>query len=484
MSTPVKSAVISSGIHFSRLSTAFIRNIIFARLLSPDDFSIAMTFGVVLLLTEHITNIGHETLILRSDKGNAHGFQATLHSSLIIRGVILALGLILAAPFISAFFKLPPDLFNYGLLGIIPFIRGFTHLDYLRSQRTFDYIPAAKMNLAADISSVFIALICAYIIDSYWAFYVSFIFRHSFSTVISHIVSTRVYQLRFHSKYLRELISFSIPLLVVGVLRYMGLEADKAIIARYSGLEIFASYGLTYMLIGQAVSFISTACAKIFIRRNSSAKETHKKMLAFRTNGIITLYLVMPILLIMCLFAENLLALIFGVVYQPIELLVPVMCALMLIRILNQWQSHIVISSCNTSILIIGSFIRAIGLILALWVAIQNSDPKVFCAAFLVGEFIYFVFFSCYLNKHFDQFILLSLKMFSAALIGITLIFTLYGSLYNQVLTTKILYSSLALCIFILLPLKYSKTCKKVIAQLFMHIYDLLMQLKQTFKFN
>lgn len=473
MSTPVKSAVLASGMHLTLVAAAFIRNVIFARFLSPEDFSIAMTLGVVMLLAEHVTNLGHETLLLRSTKGNAHGFQATLHSSLIFRGIVLALGIILAAPYISMFFKLPSDTFNYGFLGIIPFIRGFTHLDYQRLQREYNFTPAAKMSLAADGLSIIVALICAYTIDSYWAFYISFVFRHSFSTVLSHVVATRAYQLRIHSKYLRELIFFSLPILLVGVTRYFGLEADKAIIARYSGLELFTSYALTIMLISNAVSFISLALAKIFIRRISRGKTPDEKTAAYRTNGIISLYLLLPILLSMCIFSEYLLTMIFGSVYQPIEHLVPVVCCLMLIRILNQWQNHIVISCFNTFILIIGSIIRMSGLAVAVWVATFSSDVKLFCASFLVGELIYFIFFSCYINRYFERFIQFSIAMTLTAFLGMALILSLYAFLEGYSLLIKIIFSSLALFAFVLVPLKLSTTCHKTMKQLFQYIMEL-----------
>lgn len=61
--------------YVSGVFSMLIRNIIFARLLSPNDFSIALTFGVVLSFFEYLSSFGHELLMQRSEMATHRDFR-------------------------------------------------------------------------------------------------------------------------------------------------------------------------------------------------------------------------------------------------------------------------------------------------------------------------------------------------------------------------------------------------------------------------
>lgn len=464
--------------HFSTVGSAFLRNIIFARLLSPEDFGLAMTFGVVLLLVEYISNFGHESLLLRSRYGNNHGFQATMQTSLILRGLLLAAFIVVCAPYIAEFFKLPEDRFNYAWLALVPFVRGFTHLDWVRLQRNHDFLPNAKIVFLADSLSILVAIICAYTIDSYWAFYFSFVFRHCAGTFFSHLVATRSYRLRLHGKYLAELLSFGMPLILVGTIKYLAGETDKALIARVAGLEIFTSYLLTLMLISNGSSLVSNAFAKIFIRRISKEKDKQDQRQAYESNGIVALFLLLPMSLFMCVFAESIITFVFGMTYHPLQFLIPVICCLILLRSLNHWLNHIVVATSHTRILIVADLVRLSGLGIAILLTDFTSDVRLFCAAFCLGELLCFLFLSAYLgftHKHFFKF---ALRVLLVSIFGMIIVAFLYQLLEVQPLLTKLMATGSVLIMFLFLSCKVSTVCMSVSLKLFEFIKVFLVQLR------
>ena len=182
----------------------------------------------------------------------------------------------------------------------------------------------------------------------------------------------------------------------------------------------------------------------------------------------------MPILLVMCIFAEYILVIVFGPVYRPIDGLIPVICSLMLLRMLNQWQNHIIVSSCNTAAMMAGNFLRASGLLVALWVSTFSSDVILLCACFMIGEFICFLFYTLYLSQHFERFYSLSSFIFCIATAGLAIVLSLYLCLENQSFITKAFSSTIALFGFILIPLKISTTCRKAVLQLLAYIEELI----------
>jgi len=280
----------------------------------------------------------------RSVNGDHEDFQATLHSAMIIRGIVIAAFIIIIAPYIPVLLNISNSIFNYAFLAIVPIINGFRHLDPTRLQRQQNFKVTAIIGLISDSLSVLVAVIFALLIQDYWAFYISFVFRHSIGTVLSHIYATRSYQLSLQKSHLIELWHFGMPLILIGFLKYFGTELDKALITRYLGLEQFTIYFLSLMLVSNSTNIISIGLAKIFIRRASLAPQNSLNKVAFG-NGIISLYLAFPLFLFICFFGEMLIRLIFGTHYELPAYLITTVIALVSARFLARWLAHSIYQS-------------------------------------------------------------------------------------------------------------------------------------------
>ncbi|MBL4673357.1 MAG: oligosaccharide flippase family protein [Arenicella sp.] len=427
-----QSAFLASGTYASSIVSMLFRNIIFARLLSPYDFSIALTFGVVLSLFEYMTSFGHEMFMQRSEHGNSEQFQATMQSVMVFRGLAIAAIIVLLAPSIAGFLKVPSGVFNYALLAAVPLINGFTHLDPQRLHRQNNFIVTAKIGVTADIASIVIALVCALIWSSYWAFYISFVFRHSISTILSHFWASRPYRLALNKAYLFELWHFGLPLIAVGALKYFGTEIDKALIASYSGLAQFTLYFLTMMVTANTANIIAVGLSKIFIRRISTATKHQLSHKAYG-NGIITLYLALPLLLTITIFGELIIGLIFGSQYPPIPYLIPVVVTLVAIRQLSHWLNQIVVGGDETKLILYADIVRILILAIGLFVVVNSSqDVRLFTLAFILCELVYVVYPSQLLSKSITEISKTCLILLTITLTSTGVFYILYWLTYDS----------------------------------------------------
>jgi O-antigen/teichoic acid export membrane protein len=458
------SAATWSGItHAGVVCSMLLRNIIFARFLSPIDFATALTFGLILSLFEYISNFGHENLMQRSNSGDQRSFQATMHSAMILRGTIVALIIVLVSPLIPALLNLQNNEFNYALLAIVPFINGFAHLDHQRLHRRQIYTVTAKIGLTADILSVFVALTCVLIWDNYWAFYVSFLFRHSTSTLLSHLWARRPYALALETEHLKSLISFGLPLLIVGVLKYIGIEADKTIVAHVAGLETFAAYVLTLMLVVNGTNLVSLALSKIFIRRVSIAGDHIVETV--KSNGIIYCYLILPLIFILGIIGEDLNLLIFGQQYTRVPFLIFTVCAVVGLRSLNQWLNQTVIGSAPTTLMLIADVVRVCTAVIGISLVYASNDVIKIAASFGFAELMYYITLSVLLNRRFSI-LKVSLLIFAIYATSIAALFELYAISYQSSQTVKLGYTLTALTLFYLTFLTISSTCRKQTVEL------------------
>nr|VFK62321.1 MAG: Membrane protein involved in the export of O-antigen and teichoic acid [Candidatus Kentron sp. UNK]VFK70418.1 MAG: Membrane protein involved in the export of O-antigen and teichoic acid [Candidatus Kentron sp. UNK] len=229
------SQVISYGL-------SFIRNIILARSLGPEQFGIAATFLLTVSLLEIISSFNLDKLLIQSKHGDEPDFQATAHSFQVLRGLSLSLILLLMAYPISAWFNLSRFLWAYQCLAMIPFIRAFIHLDNKRSQRNFDYLPEVSTELAQQI----LALIAAVGLLIWWQDYrvvLGVLIIQSLALVVtSHLVAQRQYGLGWHASFSKRIIRFGWPLLLNGVLLYIIFQGDKVAVGRFFSMAELGLY--------------------------------------------------------------------------------------------------------------------------------------------------------------------------------------------------------------------------------------------------
>jgi len=436
-----------------------LRNIIFARLLSPHNFSIALTFGIVLSFFEYLSGFGHELLMQRHHDGDKPEFQATMHTVMILRGILVTALVVLISPLIPHFLNLPTQTFNYALLAVVPLINGFAHLDPQRAHRHNNFKISAKIGITADLSSIVVALISISIWDNYWAFYVSFVFRHSISTLLSHCLASRRYHIAFKLPYLIALWQFGLPLILVGVLKYFGGEVDKALVARYSGLAQFTLYFLTIMVTANAANVISVGLSKIFIRRISTAPENSQNNTAFE-NGIISLYLVLPILFTVGVFGERIIQWVFGQQYVPIPYLFPAAIALVVCRHLSHWLNQVVVGCADTKLLLRADLVRIASLIVVLPLVINYGDVRLLALSFAFSEIVYLTALTQFTSRVIHALPATSLRLFSIALLGILYSLVVYWQINASTILTQTFCYLLGMLPLIVLFSYFSLTCR------------------------
>ena len=119
----------------------FLRNIIVARLVSPEDFGIAALFVMTVSFLEMFSNLAIDTLLVQSPHGEKPRFQQTSQLMTAVRGLAIALILLLFAGPVARLFDIPAATWAFRLLAVVPLIRGLAHQDMSRFQRQLNFKP-------------------------------------------------------------------------------------------------------------------------------------------------------------------------------------------------------------------------------------------------------------------------------------------------------------------------------------------------------
>jgi len=240
----------------------FLRNIIVARLVSPEDFGIAALFVMTVSLMEMFSNLAVDTLLVQSPNGEELRFQQTSQLMMAVRGLGIALALLLFANPVASLFDIPAVTWAFRLLAVVPLIRGLAHQDMSRCQRQLNFKPV----LITDISSQFISVLLAWPLAAWLGDYSAILYllivQTLARTVISHIMAERRYSWGWEPIHVREIISFGWPLMINGILLFLIMQGDRFVIGAADNLFDRATYSKTQLGFYSAAFVLTSAAAQ------------------------------------------------------------------------------------------------------------------------------------------------------------------------------------------------------------------------------
>jgi len=273
-------AVVAAGQALNGVSL-FARNVVIARLISPEDFGIAATFAMAVSLLEMMSNLGVDRLIVQAPDGDDPGLQGAAQVVEVFRGVVTALLLFAIAGLAARLLGVPAAQDAFRWLALIPLIRGFIHLDMKREQRHMNFRPFVLVDAGSGLLATLAALPLGLWLGDYrvalWV-----LVAHSCLLVLgSHGVASRPYRLAWEPRFGRRILRFGAPLLASGALLYVIFQGDRFLIAgadRLFGREIFTLadlgvWSVAFALTRQPAVLLTNLGARILLPSLSRVRE-------------------------------------------------------------------------------------------------------------------------------------------------------------------------------------------------------------------
>ena len=226
----------------------FLRNIIIARLVSPEDFGIAATFAVILAMLEAISYLGVERFIVYAPDGDTPEVQSTLQLFTVVKGLCLGLCMFLSADLLARLFGVPQAAWAYQWLAIVPVLRGFMHLDLKRLHRKLAYRKDVASNLWSQGLALVAALAFGFWLRSYQAILWSTLVQAGSLVLLSHILCERRYSLAISKAVLHRVVVYGWPLLLNGFLLFATSQSDQFVVGSLLGMPTLGLYAAAALI--------------------------------------------------------------------------------------------------------------------------------------------------------------------------------------------------------------------------------------------
>ncbi len=240
-------AMLLSGFAASQLMS-FVRNALLAHALSKGDFGIAATLLMMLQLLDTMTDLGADRLIVQAPDGDEPRFVSTQHTALVLRGMFAAVLLLAIANPMASFFGIPDAAWAFGVIALIPLIKGFQHLDTRRAQRQLNNKPYMLLDLVPQAVALATTLPVLFFSAHYDAVVAIAIAQAVAFLVVSHTLAERRYALAWDIAIFKRLIDFGWPIWLSSFALIAVYQGDRMLIARMFGMEDLASYTAAFMI--------------------------------------------------------------------------------------------------------------------------------------------------------------------------------------------------------------------------------------------
>ncbi len=346
---------------------SFLRNALLGHWLSQGDFGIAAAITLMLQLVDTLSDIGADRLIIQAPDGEAPGLQATAHATLIARGAITSLLLLLAAAPTTAYFGIPEATWAFQAIALVPLVKGFIHLDARRYQRALRNRPQVLIELLPQLSALLLTIPVLFHSPNYSAVVWLALTQAAIALVVSHALSERTYTVVLNKQYLDRLIRFGWPIWLSAFPLVAVYQGDRMIVGGLLSIEDLAAYTTAFM-ITMVPGLLAARVGNALMLPLLSEVRAHRLQFRQRYKMMFELISILATTYLAFFIAAggSLLPIVFGPNYEDLGAIVACLAAMWALRMLQSVPGMALMAKGDTQPLLWAGLARATGLPLAI----------------------------------------------------------------------------------------------------------------------
>lgn len=258
---------------FAAQAISLARTILLARLLSPHDFGVAVTFLLAVNLIDMLSQIGLERAIVQDRDGHSPALQGNVQALQALRGTVGTLALLAVAWPFSVFFDQQEVFEAYLLLALVPLFGAFMHFDQHRLRRDMNFLPASLMQFVPYAVSLAIMLALSFFIRDYRIMLWAVIGQQAAALVLSHWLARRPYRWHWEPRRIRQILTFGWPLFLNGVLLFAIMNGERMIVGNVLGMAEMAVFTLMLNLSMTPALVLANVSQSLFLPQLSRVQD-------------------------------------------------------------------------------------------------------------------------------------------------------------------------------------------------------------------
>ena len=175
---------------------------------------------------------------------------------MILRGLIICVFAVAAAPLIASMFSVGPEWKIFAALGLLALVRSFENLGPRVAERNYQFSPQLKMTFASSALGLLALVATLYLRRDHTAIVMCQLGQNVGLVVASHIVSSERYKIKFRSPQFIRAFRFGYPLMVNGFGIAIAGQGDRFVVGSLLGLQALGLYNVVLMVTVVPISMV------------------------------------------------------------------------------------------------------------------------------------------------------------------------------------------------------------------------------------
>lgn len=223
----------------------FLRIIIIARLITPDEFGLFGIVSLTMSALETISQVGLDQALIQRD-GDIRPFFDTAWTVKVLRGLGLFSFIVLISPLVARFFSESEVVSLLILFGLSLVFKGFTNIGVVSFRKELDFRKQFVLNFTSVLFGVLISLILAFIFQDALALVGGVVGEALALLVVSYLMHPYRPRFRWHKKSFQELFQFGKWITGSSFLVFSLTEGDDLIAGKLLGTTSLGYYQMAY----------------------------------------------------------------------------------------------------------------------------------------------------------------------------------------------------------------------------------------------
>jgi lipopolysaccharide exporter len=233
------------GLNISNRVLGLVRTAIIARLLAPDDLGL---FGIALLaqsIIEIFSMFGLTSALVRHPD-DIDKYLDTAWVISFLRGVAVAVIMVLAAPLFAMFFDQPGATDLIRILAITSALSGFFNPAVVKLRRHLEFGRMFAISIAPGLLDVAVSIAIAYVYRTPMALILGMVVKTAAILVIGYFAVPYLPRVRYDKARARELMSYGKWITGSTIVRFLYSQGDDIVVGRLLGAGSLGIYQIGY----------------------------------------------------------------------------------------------------------------------------------------------------------------------------------------------------------------------------------------------
>lgn len=289
-------------------------NLVLTRLLYPEAFGLIATASVVLAMVQLFSDTGTHAALIQNPRGNETRYINTAWMINVLRSFFLFIVMLILMQPLAEFYQQPT---LRGLLMVMSFtllISGFNNPALPMVIRKLDIKKQVTYELGAQVLGFICTLVLAWLLRSVWAMAFGYLAVGIFRLIGSYLVLPYRPRFQWSREAGKSLIHFGKYIFLNTLITWATLNLDRLMIGKLLDMETLGLYNIGLQL-GVMIEALMTQIfsQSFFPAMSSVAGDRGKVLQIYRSASRMLVGTAIPILLMMLLFASDVIA----ILYEP-----------------------------------------------------------------------------------------------------------------------------------------------------------------------